>query len=66
MIAPMTARSTPERQHVVSDEERAAKRAAIARGRADIAAGRVISNEAMNAWLDSWGTDNELPPPKCE
>ncbi len=23
-----------------------------------------ISNESMMAWLDSWGTDNPLPPPE--
>ena len=38
---------------------------AWAEGEADIAAGRVISHEAMTAWLQSWGTPNELPPPEC-
>ena len=32
---------------------------------ADIAAGRVISNEAVMRWVKSWGTDNPLPKPKC-
>ena len=32
-------------------------------GEADIAAGRVISHQAMKAWLLSWGTADELPPP---
>jgi predicted transcriptional regulator len=31
---------------------------------ADVAAGRLISLEAVEAWVDSWGTDHELPPPK--
>ena len=26
--------------------------------------GVFISEEAMNAWVDSWDTDNESPPPK--
>ena len=26
--------------------------------------GEYISNEAMVKWLDSWGTENELPPPE--
>lgn len=26
--------------------------------------GIFISQAAMNAWVDSWGTDNELAPPK--
>jgi predicted transcriptional regulator len=30
-----------------------------------IAEGRVISHEAMVRWLRSWGTPDELPPPKC-
>ena len=38
---------------------------AIAEAEADIAAGRVISHEAVSRWLQSWGTQHELPPPKC-
>jgi predicted transcriptional regulator len=45
------------------DEE--AERLADERAEADIKAGRVISHEAMKRWLLSWGTPNELPPPKC-
>ncbi len=29
----------------------------------DVDAGRLIDDEAMRAWADSLGTDNELPPP---
>lgn len=47
--------------HPVDD---AADEAAMARGEADIAAGRVISHQAMKAWMLSWGTDHELPPPQ--
>ncbi len=32
---------------------------------ADIEAGRFITHEAVVRWLKSWGTANELPPPKC-
>lgn len=32
---------------------------------ADIDAGRFMTHEAVVRWLKSWGTDNELPPPKC-
>ena len=28
--------------------------------------GEFISNEAMTAWLESWGSDNELPPPEID
>jgi predicted transcriptional regulator len=29
-----------------------------------VAQGRVVSGEAVHAWLESWGDSNELPPPK--
>lgn len=29
------------------------------------AGGPFISNEDMMRWLESWGTGNELPPPKA-
>jgi predicted transcriptional regulator len=32
---------------------------------ADIDAGRFVTHEAVVRWLKSWGTENELPPPKC-
>ena len=44
------------------DEE--AEAAADADGLADIAAGRTISWEAVQCWLRSWGTPDELPPPQ--
>ncbi|WP_404413743.1 CopG family transcriptional regulator [Brevundimonas vesicularis] len=47
----------------IPDDE--ADEAAMARAEEDFAAGRVISHDAMNRWLLSWGTDNPLPPPKC-
>jgi predicted transcriptional regulator len=37
--------------------------AADARAEADIASGRTVDHEAMKAWLLSWGTPDELPPP---
>ena len=30
-----------------------------------VTAGHYIKDEDMKAWLLSWGTDNELPLPKC-
>jgi predicted transcriptional regulator len=38
--------------------------AADARADADLEAGRVISHAAMKAWLLSWGTPDERPPPQ--
>jgi predicted transcriptional regulator len=30
-----------------------------------VAQGRVVSGEAVHAWLASWGDADELPPPKA-
>lgn len=38
---------------------------AVDEAEADLAAGRVVSHEAVSRWLNSWGTPNELPPPEC-
>jgi predicted transcriptional regulator len=35
----------------------------IAEADADVAAGRLIDEADMDAWIDSLGTDHELPPP---
>lgn len=30
-----------------------------------VAQGKVASGESVHAWLNSWGSANELPPPKA-
>ncbi|MFL5285794.1 MAG: hypothetical protein ACJ8AW_33665 [Rhodopila sp.] len=35
----------------------------IARARASVAAGRVVDSARVKAWIDSLGTDHELPVP---
>jgi predicted transcriptional regulator len=30
-----------------------------------VKSGHYVRHEDMKAWLLSWGTDQELPPPKC-
>ena len=40
------------------------KRAAIRSAVAEAEEGVFISQEAMDAWVASWGTDAELPPPE--
>jgi predicted transcriptional regulator len=35
----------------------------IAEADADIAAGRLVDSATVKAWIDSIGTDHELPPP---
>ena len=54
-----------EEPGVFDVEDAAALEASTRRGEADIAAGRVVSHEAVKRWLLSWGTDNPLPRPKC-
>ena len=36
----------------------------IAEADDDIAAGRLIDEAEIDAWIDSIGTDHELPPPR--
>jgi predicted transcriptional regulator len=38
---------------------------AVDEGLADVKAGRTVSYEKIRRWLLSWGSDKELPPPKC-
>ncbi|GGE21585.1 hypothetical protein GCM10011390_46160 [Aureimonas endophytica] len=45
-------------------EARAAKRQAIEAAIADADRGVFVSREAMDRWVMSWGTDDELEPPK--
>ena len=44
--------------------ERAEKRAAIRAAVSEAEEGAFISQEAMDAWVSSWGENSELPPPK--
>ena len=50
----------------LTEEEERELDEAIERGLADIEAGRFVPHEEVEKWLRSWGTDNELPPPKCK
>jgi hypothetical protein len=62
----MTGADFPAPRDETAEEkaERIAREAVmIAEARASVAAGRVVSLEAVTAWVDSWDTDNELPPP---
>jgi predicted transcriptional regulator len=47
----------------VADQERML--AEIRRGDHEAKSGHYIRHEDMKAWLLSWGTQHELPPPKC-
>ena len=37
----------------------------IAEARASADAGALIDEAEIDAWIDSLGTDHELPPPRC-
>jgi hypothetical protein len=55
----------PRKETAKEREQRIAREAEmIAEARASVAAGRVVSLEAVSAWVDSWDTDHELPPPR--
>jgi len=47
----------------VADQERML--AELRQADRQVKAGHYIKCEDMKAWLLSWGTDHELPPPKC-
>jgi RHH-type rel operon transcriptional repressor/antitoxin RelB len=47
----------------LEDQERQVDK--IRAGRADAKAARVVAHEEVTRWLESWGTEDELPPPKC-
>lgn len=47
----------------VTDQERVL--AEIRQADRQVKSGHYIKHEDMKAWLLSWGTDRELPPPKC-
>lgn len=34
-------------------------------GLADVEAGRLIDGDQVQSWIESWGSDNELPPPRA-
>lgn len=38
----------------------------IRAGLTELEAGQGVSNERVIEWLDSWGTENELPAPSKE
>jgi predicted transcriptional regulator len=47
----------------VADQERML--AEIRQGDRQVKSGHYIAHKDMKKWLLSWGTDQELPPPRC-
>lgn len=59
----MTAILMLEPQRPSHDAGREAKRRVIAKAQESVDREGVISHAEMSAWMDSWDTLNELPPP---
>jgi predicted transcriptional regulator len=56
---------TPRRETEADRQARIAWEAErIAQARASVASGRVVSCEEVDAWIDSLGTEHELPVPR--
>ena len=67
MDTPLPGDSAPaDRPETAEQRQRrlAWEAARIAEADADIAAGRLIDDAAVDGWIDSLGTDHELPPPR--
>jgi predicted transcriptional regulator len=47
----------------IADQEK--MRADLRAADQEVKSGHYVKNEDMKAWLLSWGTKHELPPPKC-
>jgi predicted transcriptional regulator len=66
--APIMTRNAPQIETHETESERQRRIAweadGIAKARASIAAGRLIPSEEIDAWIDSLGSDHELPPPR--
>lgn len=63
-IGPMdTANSLPAEAALDRQQRIAREAELIAEARASAAAGQLVDPAEMKAWIDSIGTDHELPPP---
>lgn len=52
------------REYLAREERKARMLAETHDALAEVDAGQLIDGEAVIDWLDSWGTDNEKPPPE--
>ena len=63
--APTAPVRSPHPERAAARQRRLATEAALlAAAQADVAAGRTVSSEAVDAWIDSLATDHPLPPPQ--
>ena len=52
------------REFVARQEQEQARWSETLTAMGSVAQGMVVSGQAVHAWLESWGSPNELPPPK--
>ena len=52
------------REFVARQEQEQARWSETLTAMGSVAQGKVVSGQAVHAWLESWGSPNELPPPK--
>jgi predicted transcriptional regulator len=52
-------------EYILKDEIKSQKWLDTLEGLDDIKNGRVIDGDLVHQWMASWGTDNELDPPKA-
>jgi len=50
----------------LEDDDDPEELAAYEQARTDFEAGRFVTHDVVERWLLSWGTENELPRPKCD
>ena len=52
------------REYLERQEQEQARWQETLKAMESVVQGRVVSGDAVHDWLRSWGTDNELSPPK--
>ncbi len=53
------------REYMQRQEQEQVRWEETLRAMESVAQGKVVSGEAVHAWLRSWGSSKELPPPKA-
>jgi len=65
VVAGSKASSQTDRKQTVEATPDRSKGAAVREGVQAADEGRTVPQNSVKAWLESWGTDEELPPPGC-
>lgn len=52
------------REFVARQEQEQSRWSETLTAMGSVAQGKVVSGQAVQTWLESWGNSNELPPPK--